>query len=82
MIVKQVEGHKKLTSMVGNSARLRKHRFSFSVVLKALHCIPDDQEVGGDVQPSTCRLEAVYGHSLIINPYPRDISGNTSLQGR
>ena len=26
-------------------------------------------EVGGDVQPNTSRLEAVYGHSLIINPY-------------
>ena len=26
-------------------------------------------EVGGDVQPKTSRLEAVYGHSLIINPY-------------
>ena len=26
-------------------------------------------EVGGDVQPNTSRLEAVYVHSLIINPY-------------
>ena len=26
-------------------------------------------EVGGDVQPNISRLEAVYGHSLIINPY-------------
>ena len=26
-------------------------------------------EVGEDVQPNTSRLEAVYGHSLIINPY-------------
>ena len=25
-------------------------------------------EVGGDVQPNTSRFEAVYGHSLIINP--------------
>ena len=25
-------------------------------------------EVGGDVQPNKSRLEAVYGHSLIINP--------------
>ena len=25
-------------------------------------------EVGGDVQPNTSRLEAVYSHSLIINP--------------
>ena len=25
-------------------------------------------EVGGDVQPSTSRLEAVYGNSFIINP--------------
>ena len=46
--------------------------------------IPDDQEisrgprdvpraegnleVGGDVQPNSSRFEAVYGHSLIINP--------------
>ena len=27
-------------------------------------------EVGGDVQPYTSRFEAVYGHSLIINPSP------------
>ena len=26
-------------------------------------------EVGGDVQPNISRLEAVYGHYLIINPY-------------
>ena len=26
-------------------------------------------KVGGDVQPNTSRLEAVYVHSLIINPY-------------
>ena len=26
-------------------------------------------KVGGDVQPNTSRLEAVYGHSLIINSY-------------
>ena len=26
-------------------------------------------EVGGDLQPNTSQLEAVYGHSLIINPY-------------
>ena len=26
-------------------------------------------EGGGDVQPNISRLEAVYGHSLIINPY-------------
>ena len=26
-------------------------------------------KVGGDVQPNTSRLEAVYDHSLIINPY-------------
>ena len=26
-------------------------------------------EVGGDVQLNISRLEAVYGHSLIINPY-------------
>ena len=26
-------------------------------------------EVGGDVQPNASRLEAVYGRSLIINPY-------------
>ena len=25
-------------------------------------------EVGGDVQPNASRFEAVYGHSLIINP--------------
>ena len=25
-------------------------------------------EVGGDVQPNSSRFEAVYGHSLIINP--------------
>ena len=25
-------------------------------------------EVGGDIQPNTSRFEAVYGHSLIINP--------------
>ena len=25
--------------------------------------------VGGDVQPNSSQLEAVYGHSLIINPY-------------
>ena len=25
-------------------------------------------EVGGDVQPKSSRLEAVYGHSLVINP--------------
>ena len=27
-------------------------------------------EVGGDVKPNSCRLEAVYGYSLIINPSP------------
>ena len=26
-------------------------------------------EVGGDVQPNSSRFEAVYGHSLIINPF-------------
>ena len=38
--------------------------------------IPDDQEISQgksrgrrDVQPNISRLEAVYGHSLIINPY-------------
>ena len=42
--------------------------------------IPDNQEiswgqkpeenlmVGGDTQPNAYRLEAVYGHSLILNP--------------
>ena len=28
-------------------------------------------EVGGDVQPKTSQLEAVYSHSLIINPFLR-----------
>ena len=26
-------------------------------------------EAGGDLQPNISRLEAVYGHSLVINPY-------------
>ena len=36
-------------------------------------------EVRGDVQSNTSRLGAVYGHSLIINPHPRDVSGSPSI---
>merc|ERR1711917_82068 len=34
----------------------------------AVHCPEGNLEVGGDVQPNASRCEAVYGHSLIINP--------------
>ena len=40
--------------------------------------VKGDHEVGGDVQPETSRVKAVYGHSLMINP-SRDVSGNKSL---
>ena len=45
-------------------------------------------EVGGDVQPNASRLEAVYGHSLIINPslgmyqeiHPYEVSSTYSVE--
>ena len=40
--------------------------------------VKGDHEVGGDVQPETSRVKAVYGHSLMINP-SRDVSGNEYL---
>ena len=37
--------------------------------LRDISMLEGNVEVGGDVQPNTYRLEAVYSHSLIINPF-------------